>query len=223
MNQNESLVKYASRQLGIINNYPSHLKKVAACLEEIESGTIKRLIVQLPPRSGKTCLASEAFPLWYLERNPDKTVFSVFYSHPLAFHFSQKFNTENHYKAIGVGTPIAGVGADLIVIDDPTINLDDSDSDHYQRRLRDWYTGILRTRLTDDGAIVVFQSCFSYHDLSNWLLRTYSDENWTVLKISAINEKNESYWPEKFSIDRLLEIKKMIRPSEWKSLYEHRF
>jgi hypothetical protein len=39
-------------------------------LEELEKGAIKRLIISLPPRHGKTQLASKMFPAWYAGRNP---------------------------------------------------------------------------------------------------------------------------------------------------------
>ena len=51
-----------------------HHKFIAAKLEEVERGRIKRLIIEAPPRWGKSQLSSIHFPAWYLGRNPDKQV-----------------------------------------------------------------------------------------------------------------------------------------------------
>jgi len=47
---------------------------ICAALEELEKGKIKRLIISLPPRHGKTQLASKMFPAWFAGRNPSKSV-----------------------------------------------------------------------------------------------------------------------------------------------------
>jgi hypothetical protein len=59
--------------------------------------------------------------------------------------------------------------------------------------------------------------------LSNWLLKEYENENWTLFKIPAIDEQNHSYWPERFPEKALSVIKSMISPYDWESLYQHHF
>ena len=47
---------------------------MCAALEELEAGRIRRLIINLPPRHGKTQLASKMFTAWFSGKNPEKSV-----------------------------------------------------------------------------------------------------------------------------------------------------
>lgn len=51
-----------------------HQQVLASKLEAIERGEVRRLIVTLPPRHGKSKMSSELFPSWFLGRNPSKRV-----------------------------------------------------------------------------------------------------------------------------------------------------
>jgi predicted phage terminase large subunit-like protein len=53
---------------------PNHIQVVADALERVERGEIKRLVLNLPPRYGKSMLASQLFPSWYLGRHPDRDI-----------------------------------------------------------------------------------------------------------------------------------------------------
>jgi len=131
------LLSYAAYQ------YPSyqigrHHKRIAAEMERVERGEIDRLIITMPPRHGKSMLASEFFPAWYLGRNPGKYIIAASYAQELADDFGRKvrnqmaspefaavfpsckladdsasakrFATEagGSYFAVGVGDPVTG-------------------------------------------------------------------------------------------------------------------
>ena len=49
-----------------------HLLILADLLIQVEQGEIKRLILTLPPRHGKSELVSKYFIAWFLGLNPDK-------------------------------------------------------------------------------------------------------------------------------------------------------
>ena len=61
-----------------------HTKIIADALEAVERGEITRLIIEAPPRHGKTYLVSETFPAWFLGKNPTKEVIFSTYSQKLA-------------------------------------------------------------------------------------------------------------------------------------------
>src|SRR5579862_7834152 len=69
---------------------PAHLRLLISKLEDVEAGNIKRLIVTLPPRHGKSMTASEFFPAWWLGRNPDKPIIATSYGQDLALDFGRK-------------------------------------------------------------------------------------------------------------------------------------
>ena len=58
-------------------------------LAQVEAGTIKRLIINVPPRSGKSLLASIAFPAFVLGRNPTRRVICASYSSELSGKLSR--------------------------------------------------------------------------------------------------------------------------------------
>lgn len=58
-------------------------------------------------------------------------------------------------KAVGVGGPLTGFGANCLVIDDPVKNRAEAQSEVYRNSVWDWYTSTAYTRLEDAGAVVV--------------------------------------------------------------------
>jgi hypothetical protein len=54
-------------------------------LERVERGEIDRLMLLLPPRHGKSELASKRYPAWLLGRNPGRQFISVSATAELAF------------------------------------------------------------------------------------------------------------------------------------------
>ena len=62
----------------------AHTRLIAQKLEAVERGEIKRLLISMPPRHGKTMLCSEFFPAWFLGRNPDKMIIATTYNKELA-------------------------------------------------------------------------------------------------------------------------------------------
>ena len=160
----QSLLAYA---IGMIPRYetPAHLELLAEKLEAVERGEIKRLMVFMPPRHGKSNLTSEVFPAWYLGRNPDRQVMFTTYAQDLADGFGRKVRNAvadpRHvrsfpdsvlsedsqsakrlnitaggvYYAVGVGGPVTGRGADLLLLDDPLKNREEADSKLIRDRL----------------------------------------------------------------------------------------
>jgi len=132
---------------GFING--RHHKVMARKFEEMESGKIKRLIINMPPRHTKSEFASYLLPAWFLGKNPHKKIIQTSNTAELAVGFGRKVrnlvgseqyakifpnvnlrqdskaagrwstNKDGEYFAIGVGGTVTGKGADLLIIDDP--------------------------------------------------------------------------------------------------------
>lgn len=176
----------------------AHHRLIARHLEAVERGDIKRLMITMPPRHGKSMLASEFFPAWYLGRNPDHYVVTATYAQELADDFGRKvknqiedvgyqaifpgvglsddsksakrFHIEGSlggyehstsqrgaFYAVGVGGPLTGRGAHLLLIDDPVKNREDAESEVIRKKTKDWYTSTAYTRLMPGGRIVIIQ------------------------------------------------------------------
>lgn len=181
-----SLLAYA---IGHVPSYecPPHLELLTSKLEAVMDGRIKRLMVFMPPRHGKSNLASEIFPAWYLGHRPHHQVMFTTYGQDLADGFgrkvrnavgdarhvrafpesvladdsksAQRFNTTagGVYYAVGAGGAVTGRGADLLLIDDPMKNREEADSRLMRDKLWDWYASTAYTRLMPGGAVCLIQ------------------------------------------------------------------
>src|SRR4051812_4036003 len=87
------LRSYAAYQWPGYSIAPHH-RLIAAKLEAVERGEIPRLMITMPPRHGKSMLASEYFPAWYLGRNPSHYVIAATYAQELADDFGRKVRNQ---------------------------------------------------------------------------------------------------------------------------------
>jgi predicted phage terminase large subunit-like protein len=69
-------------------------------------------MIAMPPRHGKSMLASEFFPAWYLGRNPDRYVIAATYAQDLADDFGRKVRNQIGDPIFGKIFPGVGLGAD---------------------------------------------------------------------------------------------------------------
>src|SRR3972149_6776299 len=66
-----------------------HHRLIAEQLERVERGEVDRLMLLVPPRHGKSELASKRFPAWYLGRQPHRQFISVSATAELAADFGR--------------------------------------------------------------------------------------------------------------------------------------
>ncbi len=158
-----------------------------------------RLMLLMPPRSGKSELGSRMFPAWHLGRAPDHEIIACSYNVGLAMSFSRKvkevindpayspvFETRLNpdfqgaeewgvqgkrggYVAAGVGGGITGKGAHILTIDDPIKNAEEADSADNREKLKEWYDSTAYTRLAPGGGVLVVQTWWHDDDLAGRL------------------------------------------------------
>lgn len=228
-----------------------HLHLIAHKLQQIEQGKVKRLMIFMPPRHGKSQLSSIYFPAWLLGKHPDKSVIFTTYAQEVASDFGRKvrnlmsddvyqrifnvslsedstaahrFNTNKggSFYAVGVNGPLTSRGMDVGIIDDPVKNREEADSILIQRKTIDWYKSTYYTRLTNVGALILIQTRWHENDLAGYLLRQPGSAEWDVLDLPAISPKGTALWPERFNIDQLNAIKQAIGSSEFSALYQQK-
>ena len=183
----------ARRELGLFIKYHFetyrenwHHTLILKKLEAVERGEIRKLMIFVPPRHGKTEIASINFPAWFFGRNPKKSIIAASYNSDLAISFGRKarnivdsreyqnlfpvslaedskaagqWNTNQggEYTAVGIGSGVTGRGADVFLIDDPVKDKQEAESVVIQERNIGWYRSVARTRLSPLGAIVLIQ------------------------------------------------------------------
>lgn len=247
----DRLLCYAVAQPEPYDAAPHH-KLIARKLEAVERGEITRLMIFMPPRHGKSRLASELFPGWYLGRNPDRYVIASTYAQDFADDIGRKvrnqlasplhgaifpacglrddsksvrrFHTSKGgvYFAVGAGGPITGRGAHLLLIDDPIKGQAEAESELYRRRLKDWYASVAYTRLMPGGAVVVIQTRWHEDDLAGWLLSEHQHEGWDVVSLPALSDSGDALWPDAYPVERLEAIKRAVGSRVWEALYQQR-
>jgi predicted phage terminase large subunit-like protein len=195
-----------------------YIDAIAWRLERVRRGEIRRLIINMPPRSLKSIAASVAFPAFVLGHDPTRRIICVSYSGDLAKKHSNDFRavleapwyrsafpgtrigskdseTEIELTARGfrmatsVGGTLTGRGGNLIMIDDP-LKPDDAMSEVKRSGANQWFTNTLLSRLDDKrtGAIVVVMQRVHIDDLTGFLLE--QSDGWDVLSLPAIADSH---------------------------------
>ena len=173
--------------------------------QDVKDGKSPRLMLFVPPRHGKSEIASIRFPGWHLGHNPTHEIMVCSYSASLSMGFSRKvremlrdksyqnvFNdTKLHkdsqsveswlttlgggYMAAGVGGAITGKGAHILLVDDPIKNFEEADSVVTRESIWNWWTTTAYTRLAPGGGILVIQTRWHQDDLSGRLITQMED------------------------------------------------
>jgi predicted phage terminase large subunit-like protein len=155
--------------------------------KDVADGKSPRLMLLMPPRHGKSELASIRFPAWHFGSYPHHEIINVGYNTELPMKFSRKVREvmrEGQYQGIfpnaaldpnsqsveawyttagggftaaGVGGGITGKGAHVLVIDDPIKNQEEADSVSVRDKLWDWYQSTAYTRLAPGGGVLVIE------------------------------------------------------------------
>jgi len=198
---------------------PPHIILLNKTLLDVANGKIKRLIISMPPRHGKSETASAYFPAWYLGNNPDKKIILSSYEAGFASTWGARARdilTDsqdifasvpiNGYNAAasswdlkegggmvtaGVGGPITGRGADIAIIDDPVKNAEEALSSVYREKAKQWYRSTLYTRLEPNAAIILIQTRWHEDDLAGFVQKEFPHDGWQVLTIPAIAEAQD--------------------------------
>ena len=183
----------------------NHHKQMAAAFDEIASGKLKRLIINMPPRHTKSEFASHLFPAYLLGKNPKLKIIEATHTADLAINFGRKVRdlidgdeykelfpeTElkadsrsagkwltsqgGEYYAAGIGGALAGRGADLFIIDDPHSE-QDAMSDKALEEAYEWFMAGPRQRLQPGGAIVIVMTRWSKKDLTGRLIKKMAQD-----------------------------------------------
>ena len=178
----------------------THHRIIAEKFDRIAKGTLKRLIVNMPPRHTKSEFASFMLPAFIMGQNPMTKIIQTSHTAELSQRFGRKTkqlidssdfknifpetllqadskdagrwdtNAGGEYFAAGVGGAITGRGADLLIIDDPHSE-QDALSETAMENAYEWYTSGPRQRLQPGGAIVLVMTRWSTVDLTGQLMK----------------------------------------------------
>ena len=241
-----------------------HHRRLADLLMRIAAGDEDRICVNMPPRHGKSQLVSIYFPAWFMGKYPNKKVLMVSHTTDLAVDFGRKvrniidsapykeifphvhlasdsksagrWNTSagGEYFACGVGSALAGRGADLLLVDDPHNEQDiiNGNFDVFDKAY-EWFTYGARTRLMPGGRVAIIQTRWHQDDLTGRVTRDMAQneraDQYKIVEFPAIltiNDKKtgapkeKPLWPEFFNLEALYRTKASMPLFQWNAQYQ---
>lgn len=146
--------------------------------------------------------------------------------------------------AASAGGPITGYGAGLGIIDDPIKSWEEAQSETIREKQWSWYRATFRTRIWENGAIIIIMTRWHEDDLAGRILNMQG-EQWEVVRLPAISETEEErevnnkylnvnadnkdpldrepgqpLCPKRFSLETLNEIKTDVGSIPWTAEYQ---
>lgn len=220
-----------------------------------------RIIISLPPRHGKSELITKNVPIWTLENYGQKNVILCTYGADLSTDFGRKVRDliqdnqdvlnlrirkdaerANNWltddggamMSVGLGGPITGRGADVLVIDDYIKEIKEAQSQTQRDYIWDWFVTTAYTRLEPGATVIIVATRWHYDDLIGRILKNFPGE-WTNIVIPALAEGNgegnrdmlgrldgEPLFPERYNEKYLLGVKKTLGSFFFNALYQQR-
>lgn len=195
--------------------------RIAAAVGDVEAGVNRRLIVEMPPRTGKTTLGTLATAALVLARHPSRSVGIVSHDGRLATSWGRQVRRWVEAGRLGPHVKVApdagavgawettdggkfyslstresftGRGISYLFIDDPTKDFVDAHSAVMRENLWDWWLSVAQTRLEPPYLVCLTQTRWHADDMVG---RVLSDEyegdpaDWERVRMPAIAEAND--------------------------------
>lgn len=196
-------------------------ERIALALRDVEQGVSRRLIVQMPPRSGKTFTATQVTPAWILSRHPEWPVALTSYSGTLATSWGRQVRRWVEEGSLGpqvkvapdagavsgwetteggafysrsLREPLTGFGAKVLVVDDPHKDFADVHSKVSRDAVWSWWLSVAQTRLHPPSLVIVILTRWHEDDLAGRLLSADYEgdpDDWEVVSFPAIAEQGD--------------------------------
>lgn len=215
-----------------------------------------RLIVSWPPRHGKSELITVNTPMWVMENFPGKQIVICSYGADLSTDFGRKIRDmitdpdneelldsklrkdskrlakfmmedKTSLTSVGIGGPITGRGADILLLDDYIKSIKEAESQTQRDFIYNWFTTTAMSRLEPGATVIIVATRWHRDDLIGRLLRDFPDE-WDYVRLPAIAEKNDPLgrelgsplFPERQPLVRLQEQRRLLGSFYFNAIYQ---
>jgi predicted phage terminase large subunit-like protein len=214
------------------------------------------LLIEAPPRHGKSELVSKFLPAWYLGVWPDRRVMLAAYEATFARSwgrkarqvfadvacpvFGRKLSEDNHaaddwsttagggMSTAGVGGPMTGRGAHLLIIDDPVKNAEEALSGTTRENHWDWWQSTASTRLEPGGVVIGIMTRWHESDIFGRLLSGGAKIRRLTLPALAEagdvlgRQPGEALWPERYPVAKLEQMRRERSDYWWRAMFQQR-
>jgi predicted phage terminase large subunit-like protein len=233
-----------------------------AIVETICGRSAPILVIEAPPRHGKSELVSRYLPAWYLGVFPDRRVMLAGYGATFARSWGRKarsllieyggpwFGVEvsrderaasdwglcgrsGGMLTAGVGGPLTGRGANLLIVDDPIKNAEQARSQMIRDNHWDWWQSTASTRIEPGGCAIIVATRWHHDDLSGRLIEAAATGDGAPvrrLRLPALAEENdplgrapgEALWPARWPLEKLEATRLAKEAGWWQAMYQQR-
>jgi predicted phage terminase large subunit-like protein len=195
--------------------------QVAAAVADVEAGQNRSLIIQMPPRSGKTTATTLLTPSWIMAEHPDWPVALTSHDGGLATSWGRQIRRWAEEGALGPGVRVArdagavsawetvrggkllslslresftGRGAKVLIIDDPHKDFVDAHSSKMRDNVWEWWLSVAQPRLEPPYLVIVVMTRWHEDDFVGRLLSPDHEgdpDDWQVIRLPAIAEDGD--------------------------------
>lgn len=185
-------------------------------VRDVEDGRSRRIVVEMPPRMGKTMTVSQVLPAWVLAHHPDWPIALTSFDGQLATSWGRAIRRWAEAGSLGPAVQVArdagavgtwettrggsvisrsrgegltGRGAKVLVIDDPHKDFMDAHSAVQRETVWQWWLNVAQTRLQGATLVVVVMTRWHEDDLVGRLLSPdYPGDpaDWEVVRLPAL-------------------------------------
>lgn len=202
-----------------------HLEYIFAqlhqAMQDVENGKDRKIILEMPPRSGKTNSSTIIFPSFLFQHHPDWHIALTSHDGALATSWGRQIRRWVEAGALGPNVQVAsdagaasdwettqggrlmslsiresftGRGAKVLVIDDPHKDFVDAHSATMRDNVWNWWLSVAQTRLHPPSLVIVIMTRWHEDDLVGRLLsKDYEGdpEDWQRITLPAIGVSSE--------------------------------
>lgn len=207
-------------------------RRLEQFVRDVEAKKSPRLILTVPPRHGKSTLVSDMFPSWVFGQHPEWELIASSYAVTLPIKFSRNIrdrlkdpayrgifpDTElradaqgveewrltkgGGYRAAGVGGGITGMGAHVLLVDDPVKDAAEAQSETIRENTKSWFNTAAYSRLAPGGGVLLVMTRWHDDDLVGHVLAQMKEQieaglapeeidNWELINYPAIATGDE--------------------------------
>lgn len=201
-----------------------HLEYLSQRLEQavadVENGISRRIAISMPPRAGKSTLASQYLPVWLLRRHPEWKIGMVSHEASLSTTWGRavrRWATDHPELGIriapdagaaqewetregggilsrSVGGSITGRGFKVLLLDDLIKDFGAAHSEVLRQGVWDWWLSTASTRLEPPALVIAIGTRWHEDDFIGRLLSAEHEGDpgeWEVISFPAIAEEDD--------------------------------
>lgn len=227
-----------------------HLKDIAEAFQSVSDGVISKLAISLPPRAGKSYITSLFCAWWIGKNPRDgvmRNSYGAELAQTFSYFIRGLMTNDKYLKVFpvklkkdkqsiddwaletakqttyfcgGVGGPLTGKGAKLIILDDPIKGIEEALSETMIEKTWNWYGGVHMARREKGYINIHIATRWSKKDPIGRLTdpdSEFYDPEFKVIKVPALDENGKSYCEAIMTTEEYMEQKRVLEDFIWEA------